>query len=89
MSTNQLTCTMCGATFEPAITTACQSCPLQKGCTLVCCQHCGFETVDVNQSRLVRLVSRWLPASSGFLFKSRLSKDSMPAEQIIERRTGL
>ena len=88
MSTKLLTCTMCGETFDPAAHTTCQSCPLQKGCTLVCCPTCGFEMVDVSQSLLVRLVSRWFPPSSKSLFTSRLEKDSLPADQIVERRTG-
>jgi hypothetical protein len=88
MNTKLLTCTMCGETFDPATHTACQSCPLQKGCSLVCCPRCGFEMVDVSQSRLVRLVSRWLPGTSGSLLTSRLEKDSLPADQIVERRTG-
>ncbi len=88
MSTKLLTCTMCGENFDPATHTACQSCPLQKGCSLVCCPRCGFEMVDVSQSRLASFVSRWLPTSSGSLFKSHLDSDSLPADQIVERRTG-
>ena len=88
MSTKLLTCTMCGETFDPAAHTTCQSCPLQKGCSLVCCPRCGFEMVDVSQSRLARFVSRWLPTSTGSLFNSHLDSDSLPADQIVERRTG-
>lgn len=88
MKIKLLTCTMCGENFDPATHIACQSCPLQKGCALVCCPRCGFEMVDVSQSRLVRLVSRWLPGTSGSLLTSRLEKDSLPADQIVERRTG-
>lgn len=58
-----ITCSMCGYTFAPALHAACQSCPLQKGCSLACCPHCGFETVDIQQSKLALLVARLLPSS--------------------------
>ena len=37
-------CTMCGYQFEEkSAQTACKSCPLNKGCGMVCCPNCGFE----------------------------------------------
>jgi hypothetical protein len=57
MKNNEIVCTMCGTTFDPANHASCQSCPLNKNCTLVCCPVCGFETVDPSQSRLARLAS--------------------------------
>jgi hypothetical protein len=45
---------MCGTLFDPGEHAACQSCPLVKGCNLVCCPVCGYETVDPERSRLVQ-----------------------------------
>lgn len=55
-----ITCSMCGARFDPSEHAACRACPLQKDCHLVCCPVCGYETVDASKSRLARLVARWL-----------------------------
>jgi hypothetical protein len=51
---------MCGHFFEPSEHTACAACPLQKGCQLVCCPVCGFETVDPNHSAAARLLMKFL-----------------------------
>jgi Fe2+ transport system protein FeoA len=55
-------CPLCGTNFDPAGNRACGSCPLNRGCQVVCCPSCGFETVDVEKSRLVtgltNLISR-------------------------------
>ena len=59
MDRKTITCSMCGHTFTPAGGGACQSCPLNSGCTLVCCPNCGYENVDVQQSALARLAVRW------------------------------
>jgi hypothetical protein len=53
-----LTCTMCGHLFSPDRQSACQGCPLQKGCQLVRCPACGFEMVDPQQSVLARWAKR-------------------------------
>ena len=54
----EITCSMCGHRFVPAAHGACQSCPLNSGCTLTCCPNCGYENVDIQQSSLARLASR-------------------------------
>jgi hypothetical protein len=54
MQETLITCSMCGYTFDSSNHPACGSCPLQSGCLAVCCPNCGFETVDVNRSRLAR-----------------------------------
>lgn len=89
MSTQLLTCTMCGHRFDPVEHSACQSCPLQKGCMLVCCPKCGYETVDVEQSALARLAARWLSPKSGLLFKDLTKKGSLNISEIIDRKNGL
>jgi hypothetical protein len=57
MSSTPIVCAMCGYTFDPEAHASCQACPLSKGCTLVCCPNCGFETVNPEQSKLARIAS--------------------------------
>ena len=62
-SAEMITCSMCGHIFDPQVHLACQSCPLQKGCQLVCCPACGYEMVDIRKSALAqaaRRAARWL-----------------------------
>lgn len=48
-------CSMCGYEFS-ADNLACHaSCPLAKGCSVICCPNCGYTTVDSRNSRIVRL----------------------------------
>ena len=56
----EITCPMCGHTFDPDEHAACKACPLQKGCQLVCCPVCGYEMVNPQQSILARLVMNLL-----------------------------
>ena len=56
-----LDCPMCGWKFDPDEHRACNACPVNHGCQLVCCPSCGYQTVDPQQSGLARFVSRWLP----------------------------
>lgn len=53
-----MVCSLCGHKFDPSDNQACSSCPLNKGCQLVCCPSCGYEMVDVQQSGTVRMVRR-------------------------------
>lgn len=55
---NDVTCALCGFAFDPAANPACPSCPLSHGCTIVCCPHCGHDTVDPARSSLVQLGAR-------------------------------
>lgn len=57
MMAGLMDCPVCGYGYDPAAEVACGSCPLQKGCQLVCCPACGHVTADVEQSRLARLIS--------------------------------
>lgn len=57
-SEEKLVCPMCGNHFDPAGQQACRACPLHAGCQLVCCPQCGYQMVDVNQSKIAQLVSR-------------------------------
>jgi hypothetical protein len=63
MNLDLITCSLCGHSFRPSEHPACPSCPLKPRCQLVCCPNCGFEMVDVNQSRLAQLFSSLLKKS--------------------------
>jgi hypothetical protein len=60
MSGQNITCSMCGNIFDPAGRSSCKGCPLQKGCLLVCCPACGYETVDPGSSAVARAFNRLL-----------------------------
>ena len=34
---------------------------MKKGCTLICCPQCGYEMVNIQQSKIVQMVRRFLP----------------------------
>jgi len=41
-------CSLCGHEFDQAQgQAACKSCPMTKGCKLIRCPNCGFETPAV------------------------------------------
>jgi hypothetical protein len=43
--TQSLKCSFCGYEFDPdQAQTTCTACPLAKGCHLVCCPRCGYQT---------------------------------------------
>lgn len=46
---------MCGQRYDPDQNLACQTCPIQQGCNLVCCPSCGYQTVNPHRSKLVQL----------------------------------
>lgn len=56
-----IVCSMCGHRFDESQHEACQKCPLQKECSLVCCPNCGYEMVNVHRSKLARWAARLLP----------------------------
>jgi Fe2+ transport system protein FeoA len=60
-----IVCSLCGQRFDASEHQACQNCPLQKECNLVCCPNCGYEMVNVHASRLARWAARWLPKGNG------------------------
>jgi len=55
-----ITCSMCGYRFDPQAHLACQSCPVNQGCQVVCCPSCGYQWVDPESSAIVRFARRWL-----------------------------
>jgi Fe2+ transport system protein FeoA len=48
---------MCGHTFDVSSHLACSSCPLNKGCDMVCCPNCGYNSIDTRHSVLARLAA--------------------------------
>ena len=55
MTDDKFTCPLCGFRFNPLEHPACTSCPLVKGCSMVCCPVCHHTTIDTKRSRLARL----------------------------------
>jgi rubredoxin len=53
-------CPLCGFEFDPTVARVCSRCPVQFGCTLICCPNCGYQMVDVEASRLGRWLERLL-----------------------------
>jgi hypothetical protein len=51
---------MCGYRYDPDLNLSCHACPLHRGCQMVCCPSCGYQTVDTDQSWLVRVFERLL-----------------------------
>lgn len=62
MNGEAITCPMCGFRFDPRQQAACGACPLQKGCQLVCCPACGYQTIEARQTRLGRLAEAFFSA---------------------------
>ncbi len=61
MNTTPIKCPMCRNSFYPVATQGtCQSFPTRKGCQMVCCPVCGYETVDLNKSTLARAALNWM-----------------------------
>lgn len=54
-----VTCPLCGARYPEEAGRAChQGCPLARGCQLLGCPRCGYETPA--PTRLTRWLTRWL-----------------------------
>lgn len=51
-------CAMCGYEFDATALGCHTSCPLSKGCAVVCCPRCGYSTVNPARSRLGEWASR-------------------------------
>lgn len=47
-------CSFCGFEFSPD--SACRGCPLAKGCKIICCTNCGYQTVV--ESGIVKLIKK-------------------------------
>lgn len=47
------TCRLCGHKLD---TTGCEACPLGSNCPMVCCQACGYTTIDTDKTTVGRLL---------------------------------
>lgn len=54
-----VTCALCGHRFDPTASDACASCPLGRGCSLVCCPECGYSVPDASRSAFAGLAARF------------------------------
>jgi len=71
---------MCGHQYDPSENAQCPTCPLNKNCQLICCPVCGYETVDVNRSGILRFITKLFDhqqAGKGADPKFNDSRDSM------------
>lgn len=57
MRAHFVSCPMCGHRFDASNHPSCSSCPLNKGCNMVCCPNCGYNSIDPRQSKLARLAA--------------------------------
>jgi Fe2+ transport system protein FeoA len=87
MTNTNMTCPMCGHSYNPAEAPGCASCPLHSGCSLVCCPSCGYKTVDARQSWLARMASSLLPGTH-FTEGGGLPEDHEPHRRRLFRRRG-
>jgi Fe2+ transport system protein FeoA len=52
MNTSQLhQCPLCGYEFDTASMMCHTSCPLSRGCSIICCPNCGYQMPDENRLR--------------------------------------
>jgi hypothetical protein len=51
-------CALCGFDFTLDDVRCDPACPLARGCPVVCCPRCGYQTLDESRSALVRLARK-------------------------------
>ena len=51
-------CPLCGFTFDATALTCHTSCPLSKGCNIVCCPNCGYQVPDEDRMRVAGSLKR-------------------------------
>ncbi|MBN1412887.1 MAG: hypothetical protein JW969_18750 [Spirochaetales bacterium] len=44
-TTEKIACPLCGFRYEKD-SARCAGCPMGQSCTVICCPHCGYKTVD-------------------------------------------
>ena len=56
-----ITCVVCGLRFRVSEgRSTCESCPLHKACSTVCCPNCGTSNIIPERSVLARWLNRAL-----------------------------
>lgn len=58
MKPRMVTCSLCGYVFDPQENSNCRACPLGSACASICCPKCGYQTIDEEQSGIVKLVRK-------------------------------
>lgn len=58
-------CPICSYCFDASAPSLCEACPLNTGCTMLCCPSCGHTTVDPDSSRLVNGLRRMVAFFAG------------------------
>lgn len=53
-------CPLCGFAFDPTGLACHTSCPMSKGCNLICCPNCGYQIPDENRMGLSGALKRAL-----------------------------
>ena len=51
-------CQLCGYEFDKTNLACHASCPLAKGCAIICCPNCGYQVVDEERSGMVNTVRK-------------------------------
>lgn len=51
-------CQLCGYEFDKDGLACHASCPLAKGCAIICCPNCGYQVVDEERSGTVSAVRK-------------------------------
>jgi len=59
MKKDIIICPMCGCRYNVDEQAACQACPINKDCQMVCCPVCGYKTIDTAGSKLAGIVEKW------------------------------
>lgn len=75
-------CSMCGYEFSSDNLACHASCPLAKGCSVICCPSCGYSTVDSRNSRFVKLfqdLAKKLPGQRA----SEMRTDTLPGMPLV------
>lgn len=57
--TSTHTCPLCGHHYSVSAKSHCAACPLNGGCTMLCCPNCGYQQPDPHKSRLGRWANGW------------------------------
>ena len=60
MSYWDIQCPMCSHRYFSQDHLGCQSCPVNKDCSLVCCPACGYQTINARKSKFARFVQSLL-----------------------------
>jgi Fe2+ transport system protein FeoA len=81
-TTELVTCALCGHRFDPTASDACASCPLGRGCSLVCCPECGYSVPDASRSAFAGLAARFTRRRRSAALPMRVLAEAPPGCQV-------